>query len=152
MGLKAFDSANRTSSDLSLTSTSWANLDTGLDLTMPTEVGDLIEVGMVGLHDDGGASDATYVDVVSLVSGSPVNSWSRDAAPTAGHNGTMCWRGQGGEQHTLGGSVTRKVVSGDLSAGVLTLRFRYKVASGTKTLFATANNPTQVWAKNHGPV
>jgi len=141
----------RTGGDLTLNSTTWANLDTVLDLVLDAVIGDLVEVGMSGLH--GAESPTSYIDVVSLVSSSPVNSWSRDGAEAAAHNGLMAWRGQGSEQHTAGGQIIREIVSGDLSSGTVTLRFRYKTSTASnKTMFATVDNPLHVWAKNHGPV
>lgn len=149
MGLKAFDSAKRTSGDITVSGSSWADLDTGLDLTLPAEVGDLIEVGLSGVWDSEARSG--YIDVASLVSAAEVNYWGVDGSESASHQGVVAWRGEASQRDSIGGSISRKVVSGDLESGVLTLRWRTHLdAAGTKDLFAQTTVPLHVWAKNHG--
>jgi len=141
----------RTAGNLSLNSTTWINLDTGLDLVIPgtSYAGDIVEVGMSGVW--GAEATQPYIDVVSLISGSPVNTWAQDGAEAAGATGVSSWVGTNSVSTEFGGSIMRAIVSGDLSAGVLTLRFRYRASAATaKTLNAVANTPLHVWAKNHG--
>lgn len=149
MGLKAFDSAMRTASNVTFNSTTWANVDTGLDLTLPAEVGDIVEVGISGTMENSAVT--SYMNVGSFVSAALVNMWGDGGAEAAGDFGVNSWRGDTGVSHPVTGSVTKEIVSGDLDSGVLTLRFRYKTSTATnKQLFANSTLPFHVWAKNHG--
>lgn len=145
------DHKRRASTDLTLNNTSWTNLDTGLDLVLAAEVGDVIEV-----HLNGGWQNEAVIcglDVVSIVAASPVNAWGQAGAEGAGNTGVQAWKGLSGVEGAIGGSVMRTVVSGDLSAGNLTLRFRFRTTTAAnKVLSAVTANPLHVWAKNHGPV
>lgn len=140
----------RTSGNISVSSATWANLDTGLDLAVPATVGDLIEIGVNGRW-AGGTSRFAGLDVASLVSGSIVNYWG-SAVETGTNEGVDGWIGDGSAaSNPIGGSVMRAVVAGDLAFGVVTVRFRARVTSGlAQTLQASTSNPLDVWIKNLG--
>lgn len=139
--------ATRTAGDLTLNSTTWANVDTGLDLVIPAVVGDWIEVSVSGVFSTEVVN--ARLDAVSMVAGSPVNSWADDAAPDNTHNGVGAWAGFSGFACAVGGSIIRQVAAGDLSGGNVTLRLRYRTVTAlNKTLFASAINPLSFMAHN----
>lgn len=141
----------RTSGNLTLNSTNWANVDTGLDITLDAQVGDDIEVGINALA--GTEAQILFLDVVSLVSAAPVNSFGKQGAVTTAPapNGIAGWRGAASMETVLGSPVHKTLVAGDISSGKVTLRLRYSVP-GNKTLYADGTNWTlEFWAKNLGP-
>lgn len=139
--------ARRASTDVTVTSTTWANFDTALDLTLDANAGDFVEVAVSGMWENQ-ASDAC-LDVVSLVSGSPVNSWGSNGTPDNANTGVLAWFGSTGVFSPVGGSITRAVISGDLSGGTLTLRLRTRLlAAGSKDMQAISTAPFIVMAKN----
>jgi hypothetical protein len=139
--------AQRTAGNYTLNSTTWANVDTGLDLTLAAVAGDKIEVGLAGLL---GGSTNGFLDMASIVAGSPVNYWSGSAGG-ASAQGVLAWRHESDLNVPLGGSVIRAAVSGDLSGGNIVLRLRYRTAAATNlTLYGDTNLVLNVWAKNLG--
>lgn len=146
--------AKRTSGNLTLNSTTWANVDTGLDLVLNASSGDVIEYCVSAIW--GSAAVVNGFDVVTMVSGSPVNSFGLDAAaPTtyAALNSVGAWYAQTGAEITVSGSIFRTLAAGDISAGTVTLRLRYVGSSATnRTLYAVSSAPIEVWARNLGPV
>ena len=146
--------AKRASTSLTINSTTWANVDTALDLTLNASAGDVIEYCVSGIV--GTAAVVNGFDVVTVVSGSPVNSFGLDAAaPTtyAALNSASAWYCQTGVEVTISGSIFRTLAAGDISAGTVTLRLRYvSSAAVNRTLFAVAPAALEVWARNHGPV
>jgi hypothetical protein len=142
--------ARRTAGDLTLNSTAWANLQTGLDLTLAGVLaGDVIEVGFSGRCNN--EAVAGGIDVVSLVSAAPVNAWGQNGAEQGSGLGIAALNFLASQADALGGSIMRAAVAGDLSGGTLTLRWRYRTTTGAnKTMRANADHPLDVWAKNHG--
>ncbi len=135
------------------TSSAWTDVDTALDIVLTAKTGDWVECGLSGLW---GSENFTYtLDVVSVVSGSPVNSWAEDGAPNNSHQGIEAWTSYPGSGTLLvpfGGSIIKKLVSGDISSGTVTLRLRYNNggSASNKTLFGTAGDKFIFWARNHG--
>jgi hypothetical protein len=147
--------ARRTSGSITLNSTSWANVDTGLDLTLKgVQVGDEIAYGMSGLIS--AATPYVWLDVVTIVSGVPVNSFARRAAveTSPGTQGVSGWWADDDVIATVSGEAPPyTVVSGDLVAGAITLRLRYaQDAAVNRLLNADMTYPLDVWAMNLGPV
>jgi len=134
--------AKRTSGYITLSSTTWANVDTGLDLTIAAEEGDVLAVSLAGLL--GAASgQGCGIDVVTVVSGSPVNSLS-------GQNGAgdYGWLYTGVAEAGLTGTIQYPVVAGDISGGNVILRLRYRQSSTTNRLFyaGTGGDPMFNWS------
>jgi hypothetical protein len=152
---RAFKYINRMSTDITLNSGTWANVDTGTDLTLEAQTGDVIEVGGSWLT-SGSATTATFFDVASIVSGSPVNSWGIDGAVTTAMEGIQAWRCDSnsiGLNQRVAGGMMRVLLAGDISSGLVTLRLRYKQPTATNvTLYTGANRALHFWAKNLGPV
>jgi hypothetical protein len=139
------------SSDLSLSSASWANVDTGLDITIPAATGDTIRLSLHGRW--GAEANHGVLDVVTVVSGSPVNSVAqRTTAPTSTGtgNGLGSWWGYTGVASGMGSPVFYPVVAGDISGGNVVFRLRYYNTSSTKTINATATSPLVFMAENLG--
>ena len=142
--------AKRTSGSLSSSSTTWVNLDTGLDLVLPASAGDVIEVSLVGIWDVQAATG--FLDVVSVVSGNPVNSFGADGSPSNTHLGIVGWGGAISVVTFAGGNFFRTLVAGDISGGNVTLRLRRRNdVAVSKTLLATTDIPLEWWARNLGP-
>lgn len=143
----------RTSGNITLNSTNWANVDTGLDLTIQASADDVIEAGLSGFV--GNEAVETYFDFATIVGGSPVNSFARAAAVEAAPTTTLGvshWLSLSGVYVLLAGSIPYTVVSGDVSSGIVTVRFRYAQGAATnRTLRAGATSPLVVWARNIGP-
>lgn len=140
----------RVSGDITLNSATFANVDTGLDLTLPAVIGDLIEYGISGVL--ASSTPDTYFDVATIVSaavGTYLSNGS-NTPPTAGASG---WFTPASRVEPLSGVlVSTGMVTGDISSSTVTLRLRYSQASGTnRTLSASTTSPLVVWAKNLGP-
>lgn len=140
----------RTSGNLTLNSTSWANVDTGLDLTLAAAAGDIVEVGLSGLIQGG---PDLYLDAVTIVSSTVTNSIGHNGAVVATGNGVVAWRGNASVYTSVGGPMWYKVVSGDVSGGNILLRLRYRTSSATNaTLWGNTDLPLVFTARNHGAV
>jgi hypothetical protein len=140
----------RTAGSITLNSSAWANVDTGLDITLGAAAGDVIEYAISANLQSGAEA---YFDVVSIVSGSPVNSFSRDAAPAnppTGY-GFLGWLCTGSVISRVTGSIFHTLAAGDVSGGNVTLRLRYSVATA-RVIDGTSGSPLHVWARNLGPV
>lgn len=145
--------ARRTSGDITtLNSTNWANVDTGLDLVLAAQAGDVIEYGMSA--NSGSQAVTLYLDVATIVGGSPVSSFAeRGAVQTAPGAKVTAWIGNASAGTPIGGCAPLyTLVSGDISSGTVTLRLRYATSAATnKTVSATTATPLDVWARNLGP-
>ena len=148
---RSFKFLQYTAGDIAMNSTSWANLiGTTNDLVLAAQVDDVVEVGLSSQSQNEGSTGR--IDVASIVSAAPVNYWGGGAEPSTGY-GVSSWTLVSAQFGNQGGSVMKKIVAGDLSAGTVTLRLRYRTdISSLKTLYAAATRPLQFWAKNLGPV
>lgn len=149
-----YAAAKRTAGNITLNSNNaWADVNTGLDLTLAAAAGDVIEYS-VNAYLANQAVDV-FFDVVTVVSGSPVNSFARDAAPanpptSLGFSGWLCVTGL---FQQVTGSVFRTLAAGDISSNSCLLRLRYSGnAAVNRTLYADTALSLYVWARNHGPV
>lgn len=141
--------ARRASTDLTLNSTSWANLDTALDLAVPAVAGDTLVASISGFF--GSDPVNAYLDAVTLVAGSPLNSFARAAAVEAspGTLGVSGWIAAASAFSTVGPPIPYTVVAGDVVSGVVTVRFRYATgAASNRTLRATSSQPLAVFLQN----
>lgn len=144
--------AYRTSGNLALSATTWTAIDTGLDLTVPAYPGDIIEAQFSGFLNNEGAD--FFGDYATLVAGSLVTSFATGGAVVAGSGGAASMRGVGTLYVSLGAALMIRAAAGDISGGLCTVRFIYRVGSGTRTMFASSassNVPVSAKLKNHGP-
>lgn len=148
-GLLDIVSASRSSGNITLNGTSWANVDTGLDLVLNAVAGDWIDVSPSGRLAAGAGSTHTFFDVATIVGGSPVNYFG--TAGGASEEGINGWRCQDTADARITGSALRQLVSGDISSGTVTLRLRYRQdTAGNRLFVAGTSNPFKWWAKNLG--
>lgn len=143
-----YDKKTRASTDLTLTSTTPANVDTALDITLGATAGDVLEIVCCGLWSN--SAFEKYLDVATLVSGSVVNYISGTTFTSSGQ-GVIPWKGLSSVFTNISGSFFYTTVSGDISGGNVVLRLRYKVG-GSSTLYAVADYPFVWFARNLGPV
>lgn len=141
----------RTSGNLTINSTTWADLPTigtTWDAVLTAQTGDVIEVCVTGIT--GAEAVSSYFDVATIVSAAPVNYFA--TAGGASGQGIPGAVGQALSNIYFLGIYMRTLVAGDISAGTVTLRLRYRTNTATdRTIFATADVPLQFWAKNLGP-
>lgn len=146
------DRKTLTSGNKTLNSTTWADVDTAIDITLSAKAGDFVEVGLSTFW--GSENVISCLDVVSVVSAAPVKNWSENVAESASAFGVMAWNGPqlgGATNLGVGGSVIRPLAAGDISAGTVTLRLRYRtVTAANKSLVAVTDAATVFWARNHG--
>lgn len=149
---RAFKFFTRVAGSLTLNSTTWANLPTigtTWDAVLAAQVGDVIRVEMTGLF--GVEAVEGNLDIVSIVSAAPVNYWGGDGGVSS--NGVAGWYGPASAYASFGGSVRRTLLAGDISAGTVTLRPRYRTATAAnKTLFASSAATLHFAVDNLGPV
>lgn len=142
----------RTAGDITLNQNTWTNVNTGLDLAIAAATGDTLEFHINAMTTT--ASVDTYLDGVTLVSGSPVNSLAKKgAAPLTNDNAGVQWLIPSGTR--LGGGwapLIYVVQAGDISGGTVTVRLRYLNSSTTsRTLYAGSGSfPLTVTLKNLG--
>lgn len=140
--------------DYTLNSTSWADVDgTNLVLTLAASAGDVIEAGLSALT--GSQVVELYLDAVTYVGGSPVNHISGAGGATG--RGVQAWTSPSGDTAGEGrlsrpsGSILYTVQAGDIDAGNVSVRLRYRTSTTTaKDLFARSTIPIHFWMKNLG--
>lgn len=147
--------ARRTSGNITLNSTSWANVDTGLDIVLKAQAGDVIEATVNAWV--GAENVVALFNVVTVVSGSALNGFAEAGAEAAAGEGMGGWysRVDTSYGYTLTGVGHYTVVSGDIVSGLVTFRLRYKTATGTnRTLRASTSaagaHPFEWCVKNLG--
>lgn len=144
----------RTAGNLTVNSTTWADLPTigtTWDAVLPAQAGDVIECGLVAFVAPSGTT-YTIMDVASIVAGAAVNYWGGWSGASTGW-GVQAWLGVNTVGHSKGGSVMKTLVAGDLSAGTVTCRLRYRTDNAAnQTLCGDAIQPLQFWVKNLGPM
>lgn len=142
------DRKDYTGGNITLNSTVWANVNTGLDITLPAAAGQWAMVGLSGFTDSA-AVDAVF-DIVSVVAGSPVNSWAGTTSPVNSNYGVIGWYSPAAVPGPISGSITKQLVAGDISAGQVTLRLRYQTKAATnRNLQGTTAVPLTMWAEVH---
>ncbi len=142
----------RSSGNITMNSVNWANLDTGMDITLAAQVGDTLEASLFALI--GNQAVDTYFDVATIVAAAPVNSFVKRGAVTTAPPPYGNWYALTGAWTNLGVPIHYTVVTGDLSSGLVTLRLRYATLTATnRTFHADGTNYTaEFCVKNLGPV
>lgn len=144
---RAHKFVTRTAGNLSLNSTSWADISTGLDLTLAAQVGDVVRVTIAAYW--GNEAVAGYLDAASRVSGATVNHWATSGASGQGIVGLV---GDGNAFNYRNASWRRTLEASDIDAGTVTVRVRYRTSTATaKTVFANTDVPFQWCLDNLGP-
>jgi hypothetical protein len=139
----------RTAGDLTLNSTTWADVDTALDITLPARVGDELEASAIGTV--GATAVTTIFDVATIVSAAVVNYFTGGGGATL-VEGSWLIPASALSFPIAGVPAPYTVVSGDLSGGTVTCRLRYRTNTATnRTLRATSGHPLRFVLKNLGP-
>lgn len=135
------DGKTRSSGNITVTSTSYVNVDTALDITVMADPGDVLYIGVSGRWQD--EAPRGDLDVFTVVGGFPVNSCSGST------DGASAWIGATNAFTSIGGAIRYVVQPADISAGAVTLRLRVKLGSGgSKVLRANTVNPLHWWVDN----
>lgn len=140
---------SRTSGNVTLNSTTWADVDTGLDLPISAAAGNWLAISLSARF----LNEAVHcgLDVATIVSAAPVNYVSGSGGGGAAYNGLQGWFGPASQYAMAGPTVLYQVQAGDVAAAAVTLRLRYRTLSAAnKTLDADTNNPLLFMAVNHG--
>jgi len=149
---RAHKVTTRSAGNLTLNSTNWANVDTGLDITLAAQAGDVLEASLSAVVDANAV--ILYLDVVTVVSAAPVNSFGKKGAVTAAPlpAGVSSWYCAASVLTMVGAPIHYTAVAGDLASGLVTLRLRYATATATnRILNADSNVPVEFCVKNLGP-
>jgi hypothetical protein len=148
----------RSTGDVTLTGTStWSTLTTigtGGDLTLAAAAGDQIQAGIFFAVLPVGAASLAF-DWVTVVSGTVTNSFSLAAAAPATWSNLNAtgWHVAGAIAMPFSGSQHYTLGAGDVSGGNVVLRLRYAMSSAVnKEIYAAADRPLVLWARNHGPI
>ena len=137
----------RQSGNYTLNSITWADLDTGLDLTLAASTNDVLQASVSALW--GAESVEGYLDIMTTAGS---NYFSHGGA--TGDQGISSLRGSsandaGSDNKGVGATVQYVTQSGDISGGNVVLRMRYRTNTGVnKTLFGTTGIPFQFSAIN----
>lgn len=146
------DTKASTSGNITINGTAWANLDTTLDITLTeVAVGHIVGVWAMGYW----AAEAVEgrLDVVSVVAGSPVNSWGHRGAIEAAGGGIMAWAGRGSVFSPIAGGTEKALVAGDIENGSVLLRLRRRTGTAANKSFSASTAEEFHWgARNYGPV
>jgi hypothetical protein len=152
--LKDYAEATWTAGNVNINTTALTAVSTGLDVTLSAAAGDLIEYGINGVVDNG--SGTFCLEVYTMPSGSPVNPFGAGLVSglTDNKQGIPGWETLAtGANVNLTGSATRVLAGGDVASGATTLRLYYaKINATARLLYANADIPFKVWAKNYGQV
>lgn len=145
MRSRNFKVAIRTAGDVSVTSTSFAAVDSALDITLEAQIGDVIELGINANWDNGAVNsemDVAVMNGATLI---------RYISGTT--RGIPAWGAVASVTNYVAGSYFTTLVTGDVLNGLVTVRLSARVFStGTRVLYASTNPwPLQFIAKNLGP-
>jgi hypothetical protein len=150
---RAFKHVRHTSGNVAVSSTSWANFDTGMDITLDAQTGDVIEVGLSALADSAGTATDIMFDAGTLVSSAIVNVVSSGTTESGSSDGVGAWYCTRSAYSNAAGSVMYTLQSGDISSGTVTVRLRVRLAgAGSRNIFGSTTDPVQFSVKNLGPV
>ena len=128
----------------------FADLSTSLDLTIPAATGDILGINMAAILDaPSGSGNWTAFDAVTRVSGADTN-YVSNGTGTPDTLGVPAWfRWEIAE--TLSGEWLYEVQAGDVDAGNVVLRFKYKTGSAANRVFrASSGQAAAVFVKNYG--
>ena len=144
----------RTSGHILLNATAgWTNVDTGLDVKLEAEIGDVLEAAPCMMI--GNETPVAFFDAVTLDgSGNPYWSFANQAAVTAAPPGYSPWRAPTSQYSFLGPPLHLTLAAGDIdSTGQVTVRLRYVCdTSAGKYLYGNGTDyKAEFTVKNLGP-
>jgi hypothetical protein len=140
-----------TTGNLTLNSTTWANVGGPADLVLAADAGDVVQVNISCAF--GNEAVDAYLDVATIVGSTVTNSFGANGTPSNTHQGILSWRGLASIYPSVGAGFWYKLVSGDISSSTVTLRLRYRTSTATnKVIFCATDYPFSFFARNHGPI
>lgn len=141
---------SRATVQITMNNTSWTNMPTFPALTLPAQVGDVI-AATFGAYAGTGASSA-YIDAVTEVASAPVNSFATGTtAPTSTTGpGVGPWLFDTGVSGRANGPAFLTLANGDISAGIVTVRLRFRTSVGTNKVIEGAASTALFSIENIG--
>lgn len=140
------DAVVYTAGDITLSNTTWAAIAGPDDLVVEAAAGDVLAISMSCLW--GNQTATAYVDMYTMVSGSPVNKVSGGDASTSDY-GIAAWSaGQPSELVNAGGTFFYIVQAGDVSGGQVTLRLYGIRFTNNRTLYANTGHKLSMHVVN----
>lgn len=142
---RAPTSNRRTSGNITANSSTWANVDTGLDITLSNlATGDWVALSLLAIVEF--VTDKwMFFDVATIVSAAVVNTVSTNGAESGTSEGVPNWYITAAPTNfyvSVGGDVKYQVQAGDLSSGSVTFRLRYRQSTAAnRTIKATSAAP-----------
>lgn len=133
-----------TGGSYTFSTTTWADLDTSTDISLPATAGQLVTVSISGSW----ANQAVFgfLDVVTVVANTPVRQISSELAETVSSFGIPSCIGAPSVQLPAAATITLVLASTDLEGGSVLLRLRRRTATAAaKSLSATADAPF-IWS------
>jgi hypothetical protein len=134
----------RTAGNLTLGSTTWADVDTALDLVFTASIGDWLEV-CLSCNVTAEANNRLYFEAFTRVSGADVHAVSSGASAGGTNNGPATWTMPANYMGSLGGPILYQVQSGDASGGNVTVRLKYATDTATPTRAVSATTSGSGW-------
>jgi hypothetical protein len=127
-------------------STTWVDFDNSLDLKLRANTGDVIEAGLNFIVPP--VNVFSYIDVVTIVSGSPVNSFATGGSIDASGSGVGSWYVSDSVYGGAGSPILYELKFEDIGTdGIVHLRLRYR----SNTTTSRDYDHVQFFAKNLGP-
>lgn len=148
---RSIDYATKSSANTTCNSAAWTSFDSTLDLSIPVQESDVIEVGLNAKA--GNEAVQIYFDVALMTSGAPVN-WVGSSALNVANAGVPSWWGIASAESHIGGSVFYTIQSADIESNTTTLRLYYRTsAASNKTIYSSTASGIFSWhVKNLGPI
>jgi hypothetical protein len=129
----------RTTGNLTLGSTTWADVDTALDLVFTASAGDWLEINLQA-YVTSEAANRLYFEGFTRVSGADVNGIGIPVAAASANSGPPLWTTPANYMGPVGGPVLYQVQSGDVSSGQVTVRLKYSTDTATPTRAVSASS------------
>lgn len=127
-----FDRNIRTAGDVAVTSTTWADVDNSLDVTLDVAVGDVVAISVNGKW-KGGEAENGRMNVYTVNRGGQIVNAT---------GGIVGWQGPASAEANIGAPFFYEIVADDISAGQATFRLRaLSIGGATRTIKASTNDP-----------
>lgn len=141
-----------TAGTITLNSTSWADVPSISTKTVEAQVGDVLAAEVLFIYGSEGVN--VYMGAVTSVSGTPTNSFATGgAAPTSTTGDEIRgWVGLDTGYTHIAGRCFYTVQAGDILAGQVTVRFRYRTGTAAdKTIYSSTDSGIFFAVANLGP-
>lgn len=147
---RAFKVAIKNDANLSISSTTWVAADSSKNVALNAQVGDVLEA-VLNCRVNNESVNLRF-NVVTMVSGSPVNAFDVQGAYSSGSGGLGGWFCPTGVYVPIGSPGWWTVQSGDISNGIVTCQLMVRVDTATTRTVQATVPPLMFAVKNLGPV